>query len=580
MGTNTLETEYENGDTIDAAHVNELTQAMVGTFVGRGTDGVPALGKSLGSLALPWGNIYASGLILDEVAIDTSLISASPNRIVSGKTRTLSDMPDFLRADGAALEFDLLGLSTNLVVSINNSAVTVSTDITKTGFTAAPSSNNTCAVNDATMSNDKYAGEEGTEIIIGTVGTEISSRVGQVIALSNGTEIMMGYVKSATVLSNVKRGLFFDSAGAPLVRANLSNTSTLTILSLGWVFVEDNGTTVDVSYRTPVVSYSSPSSPTTGDYWYDLSNNVWNRYSGASFEIINRILIGVIAANTTACLGARCFDFSNGFSELNNVIVEVSTTEIVKTKNLNHVLNVYGTVLSFINTFPLWNITTNLESPLVEASSTMYYLYISTQGQTVISTERPYHRPDLHGYYHPYHSWRCLGDSYNDGSSNIVFANSYKYNVNYKPRIAVASDTKTSGTAGGGSSTGSFLTRTLNTLSDPDGIIIALTSNQLFLAPGKYFFEASAPQYQSLAANLKLRNITTSADELLSTTEYCATAATNTKRPFIVGEVIIKNVSALEVQYRVSGAKATDGLGVPSSFGTEVYTISKISRIG
>lgn len=422
MSTNTLETAYANGEIIDASHVNELTLALLGSFVGRNSSGIPAVGQSLGTLALPWGNIYASGLVLDGVALDTSLIVSAPNRIVSGKVRSLSSMPDFLRANGAALSFQVLGATTNLVLSVNNDATTVISDITKTGVTAAPSTQNTCLVNDAAMTNDKYAGEDGGTITIDTVGTEISSRVGQIVALKNGTEIMLAYVNSATQLSNVYRGFFFDSSGNPLVRANLSNNDTLTFLSLGWVFIEDNGTTIDVSYKSPTYAYSSPSSPATGDYWYDLANSVWKRYSGASFDIINRILVGVVAADATNCIASRSFDFSKSFRGTNNLELELFSTEIIRTKPNRGVISVYGTNVERLSNKFTWNITTDLESGLTEASSTVYYLYISDKGQSIISTEKPHYRHDLIGDYHPYHSWRMAGMAYNDGSNNFTLS--------------------------------------------------------------------------------------------------------------------------------------------------------------
>lgn len=420
MGTNTLETTYVNGDVIDAAHINEITQALTGSFIGRDTSGVPATGRSLGTLAIPWGNIYGTGLILDGVALDVSAITSSPNRIVSGAERTLSSMPDFMRVDGAALEFDILGATTNLILAINNSATTVNTNITKTGITAAPSSNNTCAVNDLTMTGDKYAGEDGTVITIDAVGSEISSRVGQYVALERTNEIMLAFVNSATQLSDVRRGYFFDSSGNPIVRESLADNDVLTLLSLGWVFVEDNGTTVDVSYRTPIYSYSSPASPVTGDYWYDLANSVWKRYSGASFEIINRTLVGIVASNTTACIGSRCFDYDKKFSSLNSVAVELTSTEIVKSKKNSLVVSVYGSLVAMASSKLSWNMTTNLEAGLTEANSTVYYLYLSDKGQPFISTEKPHYRPELQGDYHPYHSWRMIGMAYNDGSGNII----------------------------------------------------------------------------------------------------------------------------------------------------------------
>ena len=157
MGTNTLETAYSNGQIIDASHINELTASLLNAFVGRNSSGVPEVGKSLGTAAIPWGAIHGNSLILNGQVVDTGQITSLANRIVSGKTRTLSDQPDFLKPDGTAATLTVEGASTALTLSINTVATSVSTDIVKTGLTLAPSTNNTCQVNDASMSNDLYA---------------------------------------------------------------------------------------------------------------------------------------------------------------------------------------------------------------------------------------------------------------------------------------------------------------------------------------------------------------------------------------------------------------------------------------
>lgn len=580
MGTETLQTAYVNGDIIDASHTNELTASLLGSFVGRDTSGVPASGKSLGTLALPWGNIYGDSLVLDGVALDTSLITSSPNRIVSGKERSLSSMPDFIRADGAALEFDVLGATTNLLLSINSTAISVTTDITKTGFTAAPGSNNTCAVNDATMSNDKYAGEDGSVITIGTVGTEISSRVGQLAAFSNGTEILLAYINSATELSQVRRGYFFDSSGNPKVRANLSNTNVLTILSLGWVFVEDNGTTVDVSYRTPTYAYAAPSAPQTGDYWYDLANGVWKRYSGASFDIIDRILVGMVAANTTACIGSRCFDFSKNFSSENKIELEVSTTEIVRSKSLRSQANVYGTDVSGLTNKFIWNITTDLESGVTESTSTMYYLYLSDEGQVIISDERPHNRPELLGYYHPFQSWRCVGEIYNDAGDDVVYAQAYKYNPDLKLIPAVMSHELASGTLYGGAAATTNNVRPLNTIRDIDGQVISLASNRFILAPGFYFLRGHSQSHRAGVHRVRLRNITAGSTTILGTIAGSNTGTGDATLSHLSGYFRINSPTLFEVQHYTVSTNASNGLGKELSSGeVEVYAQIEVNRV-
>jgi len=50
----------------------------------------------------------------------------------------------------------------------------------------------------------------------------------------------------------------------------------------------------------------------------------------------------------------------------------------------------------------------------------MYYLYLTENGQRMISPIKYYERPDLQGKYHPYNTWRYVGRVLNDGSSNFT----------------------------------------------------------------------------------------------------------------------------------------------------------------
>ncbi len=500
MGTNTLETAYSNGEIIDASHTNELTAAVINQFVGRNTSGVPESGKSLGTAAIPWGAVHANSLVLNGSVVDIGQITSVANRIVSGATRADSDQPQFLDADGTTATMTVQGASTNITLSINATAATVSTDIVKTGLTLAPASNNTVLVDDTELSSDKYAGEidyiygatkKRGFITLDTAGPEVVSKVGQIVALKGTTEIMIGLLESATKITNVSRGFFFDDATAPIVREGVSNNDTLTLMNIGWTFVEDNGTTVDISYLTPVWSFDAPSSPATGQYWFDITNQTWKRYSGTEFEIINRIPIGLVVLDDTACIAVRSFDFTNTFSNENNAALEVSTTEIIKSNTLSTRVSVYGTEIIQDFTKLSWNITSDLETGLTEAASTVYYLYLSTKGERIIGAEKPYYRKDIKGFYHPYHTWRCLGEAYNDGSSNLTLVDEIDYNPNIKEKKAIITYDD------GDSYSSSWSLISFNAISG-DNEAIKLGSNQVDLMAGNWNVKGAMKWYASL----------------------------------------------------------------------------------
>jgi hypothetical protein len=146
---------------------------------------------------------------------------------------------------------------------------------------------------------------------------------------------------------------------------------------------------------------------------------------------------------------------------------------------------------------------------------------------------------------------------------------------------ALLRDEQTSGTAGGGATSGSFLTRVLNTeVFDTAGFVGALSSSQFALDAGTYYFEGQAPFRQVGACKLKLRNITDSTDALIGASGFADTTANMpATHAFIKGRVTIASTKTFELQYRVGSTKATDGLGVADSFSVaEIYAELQIWR--
>jgi len=427
MGIGTLpdSTTVAAGLIVKSADMLSVISALNGSLVGRNASGVATSGESLGTALYPWGNAFITDLIVGGSSIDVSGLTAAQNRVISGKTRSTSGQPFFLNPNGAAATVTIQGAATTLSVSINGTVTEVTTDIDETGLTTAPATNNTCAINDTSFVDQewsKYFGEDDSErptITIDTVGTAISSRVGQMISLKTTTsEIMFGFLKSATEFVNVRRGYFFDSSNAPIVRETIANNDTLTLLETGWIFITNDATTVDVTYTTPVYAYTAPGSPATGDYWFDMANETWKRYSGVAFVVINRTLLGVCVQDTSNCIGARSFDFDNSFDDTNTIDAEVFDDENVRSAAPDNLINIYGTLVNVTNTHIEWDNTADMETGSV-AADTEYCLYLTTEGEPVISLEKPYDRPgDLKGRYHPYNNWRYVGKAKTDADSD------------------------------------------------------------------------------------------------------------------------------------------------------------------
>jgi hypothetical protein len=425
------------GQVIQQNFWNDIHSALEGDFVGRDVNGQPVSGNNLGTPAYPWGKVYVDDVIVGGVALSPASLESDAYQIVSGKKRSSSNQPAFLQAAGSAASFNLLAGATNLVLQINGVAVTWSADKNSIPVSTAPGTQNTATVNDSSAAGQtatRMWGEYGSgapyyAITIGSVGTNITARVGTLQAFKVGTEYFLAIVESTTSLSRAFRGFFFDSSGNPLKRAAFTNGSTITLMNLGWVFVDQDGATVDTIFvgsgvnNSPIASYSAPSSPLNGDYWFDQGNRVWKRYNVSSWQITPRIPVGLVVADSSNCVAVRCFDFWGLVRNDNMIELAVNSNTVVKGAGLFSRVNVNGSRLSF-PTRPTWDTASNLAASTdrynatVQASTTEYF-YVSDQGDTVISDIEPHWRPDLFGYYHPFNPWRAVGYTTIDGSAHF-----------------------------------------------------------------------------------------------------------------------------------------------------------------
>jgi hypothetical protein len=591
MSTNTLQTAYTNGQVIDASHVNELTLSLLGDMVGRNSSGVPTTGQNLGTVAIPWGSVYANQMVLAGQAIDTSQIVAPQNRIVSGAVRSTANQPQFLTPNGAAASFLLEGATTNLVLDVNGVAVTVNTDITKSGLTVGPSTTATCLVNDTDAADqistrtwgEKYAEKES--ITVDNMGAEFQAFIGQFVIIEItgvATEYAIAFVKSATELTNIYRGYFTNSAGTPINRTAFFDNDVITVLSTAWVFVEDNGTTVDVTYTTPVSSFTAPGSPATGDYWEDLGNRTWKRYDGASFQIIDRTLVGVVGIDSANCVCARSFDFYAKHADTNTAELTLQSTEIAEIKDPNSKASILGNEYNFGYGLESWNITTDLAASAdmytgTEQSSTVYYLYLLDTGETTISDIEPQWRPDLLGHYHPHLPARCMAIAYNDSSSDLTLIDDMKYNLLRVPKVATFRDDKTQNTAGGGFTAGAWQQRTINVFKSGTEFG-SLAANIITLLPGTYRCKVDGVHHIVQNNQLRLFDNTTSL-EVFSGLQVDDNGGTGGINTMYEEFTIATTVHAIQVEHRCNTSRPTDGFGDAGNFNVETYLTGWLEKV-
>lgn len=376
-----------------------------------------------------WYESPVSTLLGLSNAIGTGLTN---NRLVSGRVLSTSAQPAFLVANGAARTVKVDGTPTNFVYYIDGVEYTISTDVTLTGLTAAPSSNNTADIDQATATADeywtKYAGEDGSEIPIDNAGTEITGLVGKFAAFKlagASTEYFIAYVESTTRLTKARRGYFFDSSDAPIPRSAYTDNDVITLMKLTWIFAKTDGT-LTATYTNPIWSDDEPSSPALGDYWFDLSANTWKTYGVGSFSVANAVLVGICIQDTTNTVAARSFEFFKNYDELNGLEIIASSNTQVKTRYPGGTISAWGTTIKNDHNIHTWDMTLDLESGVTEAASTYYYFYITETGDKIISDKKPHdRRGDLLGYYHPSQSWRCVGWAFNNSSSHLEQVESY-----------------------------------------------------------------------------------------------------------------------------------------------------------
>lgn len=143
---------------------------------------------------------------------------------------------------------------------------------------------------------------------------------------------------------------------------------------------------------------------------------------------------------------------------------------------------------------------------------------------------------------------------------------------------AIFNDTKSSGTAGGTFTSGAFRTRDLQTTQINDITGCSLASNQVTLPAGTYYVSAFVPAHACSVFIGRLQNITDSTTQILGQNAFTEVLAMNVST--IEGKFTIAASKVFEVQSRCNTTRATEGFGVPNSYGDNIYTVITIAKIG
>ncbi len=358
----------------------------------------------------------------------TALPSIAQTRIISGvKSANSSQLIALVPTGTTAASVVLSAATTPFVYGISGTNYTISTNVTVSGLSLAAAvgaaTNCTASVlyNATPAMWTKGVGGLGTKISVTGMGTTFAAQVGSFVTVQNGTEYFLAYVESTSALTCAWRGSFFGTAATGLVANTIPATATLTLMRTGWLFAQaSNQTSLAVTYNVPTIAGVQPSSPSTGDYWYNIGSTTWMTYNSVTWVTAASTLVGMCVQNTSACVAARTFDPFIAASALNTMTLDINNTASVIDRGPYSSVNVFGTKLSFGPTKTIWSMNANLDSNVTVGINQPYYFYLTESGVQKVSDVPPIQRRDLLGLYHPRETWRCLGDCWTDVNTAFV----------------------------------------------------------------------------------------------------------------------------------------------------------------
>ncbi len=145
----------------------------------------------------------------------------------------------------------------------------------------------------------------------------------------------------------------------------------------------------------------------------------------------------------------------------------------------------------------------------------------------------------------------------------------------------IVQDHQTSGTSAGTFTSGSWITRVLNTTVINTITGASLTSNQITLPAGTYQIEATAPAGKVLANQLRIERISGASLATISgTSNWCDSTYGSATPTNLTGYFILTGNCTFELQHRCANTDLDDGLGVAGSFGdVEVYASVKVVKV-
>ena len=164
-----------------------------------------------------------------------------------------------------------------------------------------------------------------------------------------------------------------------------------------------------------------------------------------------------------------------------------------------------------------------------------------------------------------------------DGSKNLSFGAGGLFSS-----YAIICDQKTAGTDAGTFSSGTWVTRDLNTeLADPDGIV-SISNNKFTLQAGTYLVIASAPAFRVNRHMIRLMNETDGTAVEYGTSKHSDNGDQTGNTSTLKARFTIAGAKEFEISHRCQSTENTNGLGVNSNQSftvpNEKYTFVEIYK--
>lgn len=145
--------------------------------------------------------------------------------------------------------------------------------------------------------------------------------------------------------------------------------------------------------------------------------------------------------------------------------------------------------------------------------------------------------------------------------------------------VAVYIYTVAQNTAGGTYTSGSFMTRPLNTEASDRQNIGTLASNQVTLGAGNYYFDASMACFATDMTVGRIYDVTHGTTLVAGLPAYAGALGAYWFPTRIAGAGTLAEQGAIEVQMRATTTQNTNGMGYPSNFQAEVYTVLVVYKL-